>query len=655
MPTTGKAMEEDLINKFISELPTSKLDAVVNQLIEEAESSILESIFSKTVNHMRRLKEGVGNVGKLLAETRDIPSVEIARYLDTIRNYLHQADFSLSTLKELQRQWSEVGTACEQLISVKRHVARYVYEYTVCCNFINSDKMVQLTSAVVNEKEIEELSSAELLNKLLEAIKTRRKESLVSRKVDGCAPSEHNTKNMFVQEAISICKIPESEKHKFENRLLVFLEILTNLKIEILLHVVNGRGKYSANARHAIELSKRSASTECMDLEIIEQYGNFVIDSIFANPTSEAQPLLNSIVDNCRSEIEFWQCESKTSRILEVKPSWLLSNQLTDIELRKQTFTYLQSDEGQVLISKYYSASFNPNYDLNESIQWASCAAFRSYGPAKKELAMLQLIAGNKSLAASLYRSLSNSCDDADVDYALSSFLYWSPSKFENELAERLAKRGADKGHPGAVCLLGKLAHLKWQNGASFREIELALTLYQQAATLGFGRAIVEVELHSLEGWHRSAKKLEQEDATVYERLIDITADELDAYNFLRNYSVPENLKSNWKDKLVAIAEETKLITNKFLVGNILGTNELAIEILEDAGRSGHPEACSKLSEIYETRKRDYQKSLAWYENYLKNELMFAGIGGGRDVYPRIDHLKQKICRAWTQPIEHAI
>ena len=628
-------MFENRINEFLAKVPLPQLDNFIDQILETLEPlNILEPVRKKATKLSHESVSTLRSAGKYFDKTsRKQDFVVLAEYLETIRDFLHREEhFNLPAFKLLQDEWSNLNLESEELKSLLPEISKSVYAYIVCSHFASEVKS-RRNPLSTSTQELAQLSALELFNKLIDFI-------MPYEHLGQAHPSTEPTlKSEFLNEALVECGIPEHSRKSFADELTSTVEIFIQLKVEILKQALTG-GYTNEAFEYAVEHARRSASNREIEPQLVEQYAALLINNLLDDPESTTQELMIRVTENLESVLKFCEHENRILGQLNRDRECPISSRFANLGSFVTALTNLQNPAGQYLLSKFYFEYYNPNYSLEESIFWASCSAFRSYHPAKKQLVMLHLIADNHKLANSLCSAVAKECEDPEINYIRASFLSQSSNSFEKRLAERFATKAADDGHAGATCLLAKQAYWKWKLGSSSQHSDTAMAFYERAAALGFGRAIVEIELHKLKGWERPAKYLQQPSEEVQVQILNIDENESAAYRFLQQCNKTDTDRQT--ERLLAIAKETGLLTNKYLIGKLLLHSDHGIAILEESGRGGHPEACLKLSQFYEQNRSDYLMALKWFELYMNNELMFAG--DYKIDYSRIDYLKQKIC-----------
>lgn len=615
-------MFEDKIANLLVGLSDVELDEVTEPIFENLEPEpILEPIPKRLVRLLQEIDEFFLRAGDSLVQFQQTNSKDTNAFLHAVRLFLKGRKVRSSKLNEfseLQKSWKSINSAAGEFNNFKNALAQHSYTYLVCAKILYPAQEAQPID--LTDSEIEELKPAQLLNELLATIHPGRKLLALDLSKGYGNPDQVNVNTAFERQACNQLEIAESARGTFNHELRALSKILADMRMEILLHVL-ADGHRSPSFDYVIDVAKRSATTQGYDTRIVEQYGKSVVDKLFNDLAGATKGLRRRIENNFKLSVKCCEIENQICEDCRIEPSWRVLPKLMFLNNFKTAFSRLQSDEGQYLISKWYYEAIGTAYDLEESIRWASIAAFRGFSPAKKMMGMLQVVAGNREFAKSIYLWLKKEIEDLEVDYMLSSLLSNSQSNYEREFGERIALTSANNGHAGAMCLLARLAFLKWQYGETSQS-RLALAFYEKSARLGFGRAKAELELYKLEGWTRSAQYLENADDDVHEKTLGIDATELATYTFLKSYKRGD-AKSNWKLKLYEKSNETTLLTSKYLIGVLLGTSELALAVLEEAGRAGHPDACARISELYETVFNDLKKAIYWHELLLKNELIF--------------------------------
>lgn len=615
-------MFEDKIDNLLVGFSDAELDEFTEPIFENLEPEpTLEPILKRLARLLREIDEFFLRAGEALVQFQQTSSQDTNDFLNTVRSFLKGRkgySSNLSGFSELQKTWKSMNSATDEFNNFKNALAQHSYTYLVCSKILYpcpEDEPKDLT-----DSEIDELKPAQLLNELLETIHPCRKLLAVDLNKGYGNPVQVNLSPAFGREACNQLEIAESAISTFNQELRVLCKILADLRMDILLHVL-ADGHRSESFDRVIDVAKGAATAQGYNTRIVEQYGKFLIDKVFDDLAGVTKGVRRRIENNFKLSVKCCEIENQISEDCRVDPSWRVLPKLMFLNNFKTAFWRLQSEEGQYLISKWYYEPIGTSYDLEESMGWASSAAFRGFKTAKKMMGMLQVISENRELAKSIYLGLKTEVEDLDVEYMLSSLLSNSQSNYERDFGERIARTAANSGHAGAMCLLARLAYQKWKYGETSQS-KLALAFFEASAHLGFGRAKAELELYKLEGWTRSVRYLENAGDDVHEKLLEIDAKELATYTFLKSYKRGD-ARSNWKLKLREKSNETSLLTNKYLIGVLLGTSELGLTVLEEAGREGHPDACARISELYETVFSDLKKAIYWQELLLKNDLIF--------------------------------
>ena len=620
-------MFEHEINSLFSNYTAIELDQLIKQcddpnngntLLQPFEISV-RAFISKMVASILRQADG-------LVKIEATHPSEVRIFVDLLKGFFHSAELPFENLRALFAEWKSVVYASEELSKTKEVIAQNLYAYLVCSKFLVPRSNYTPTTnypALQNHS----LTFFIFLENIYPTDEYLREVSLRQSLQDG------ELKKHQAEELSKICEI--SNINTFSQEIEAILSIMSSLRQNILKVAFSDFG--SKPFEYSVQMAEKGLKLRNFDSSIAARYGRFLIDNLLQNPRQVCNEHLQKIVANFDKASELARLEKSMSIALATPNSWRVSPSLFNIDEFKKAFNLLQDPEGLCLISTFFSKPIGWDYDLNESLSWATGSALNSYIPAKKETANLHLVMGNTQTAISILRTLAEECIDSEIEYTLASILIPSNNEFERELGRKLAASAAEQNHPGALCLCGRLSQFKWISGSD-EDLHLALAYYEKSAEAGFGRAKVEIELYKLREWTRSSTHRETQN------LPEVDAKELDMYEYLKTSNARNQNNTKWRQDLAEMASQTTLLTNKYLIGNLLGSNDAGIEILEQAGEQGHPQACAKLSEIYEKQLQDDSRALQWHESLLRNDLMYRGVYRDRfeELY-RTHSLKQKI------------
>lgn len=513
------------------------------------------------------------------------------------------------------------------LIKVSESIARALYERMILSDFLKVPCSIKMIGS--REQVVDSVSTQQVF----ERMKATAGSSNLNR--------FERTSNVFSEQFLkNVAMVIDGDDNSTSKKggstgeiatvLEEFIKIASGLRNDILRNVF--RSAQMVKLEDTISIYENLAVKQGFGTSVISEYAKFICTTLSCNPGKLMSDRLTKLSENIKQAFLLASLEESVLREHRISKEWMIAPSLVQIEKFTELVRMVQDPQAESLLAEYYSKPLAFEFDISKSRFWSAAAALHGAGAGQLLLGdYFWAIDMDRDSALLFYRTVFDEQQLIEAGYKAACILLDSRSLLYEELAGlSILTRIKESGYAPSVFVLGLNSKYRWLRRKQQTDLDVALKFMSEAARHNYGAAKFELDLFALSGWMPDSIN-ESELPKIKEAAQ--SADPVAAYKYLTQGRLL--MRDSLRLSPQEIQESCLQVVHKTFSDNIVldflkaelqlartGETDRGMELMERTARSGHPEACLRLSKIYE-KSGQMDKAILWQEGFISNAGFF--------------------------------